>query len=385
MINCVLIKYGEIFIRGKNKGKFFKTLTSQIKGRLKTIEDANVLVKEGRILVFTSNYKLVIEKLKYISGIVSFSPCICITDKSIENLRAVCLAYFKNKYLEQCSFKVFATRSDKKYPLNSHEIAWDIGGYILNNTENLTVDVHNPNVVLKIEVRDNIYMYSENIKGVGGLPYGTSGKGLLLLSGGIDSPVAGFLMAKRGVEIEAIYFHSPPYTSESALLKVKDLAEKLAEHTGALKLHVVNFTEIQLYLNKNVRGDKITLLLKRTMLKISEKLSNQINSKALIVGDSIGQVASQTINSLYVIDNAVSTPILRPLVATDKDDIIKLARQIETYDISIRPFEDCCTIFVPKHPDLKPTKKLVDYIDNNLIEMDKLIEDALLNISVFIF
>ena len=260
--------------------------------------------------------------------------------------------------------------------MTSKEVAADIGGYVLERMENLKVDVHNPNVVLRVELRNDAYVFSKVIKTYGGLPVGSSGKGIALMSGGIDSPVAAWLMAKRGIAVECVYFHSPPYTSEWAKQKVEDLAERIACFTGEIKLHIIPFTEVQLYLLEHVPHDKLTIFLKRAMMKAAEEIAYKSNALALITGDSVGQVASQTLQGIHAINSVCTMPVLRPLAGMDKQEIVDLAKKIGTFDISIRPYEDCCTIFVAKHPETRPKTNIIEAIEKKLEELDNLIKKA---------
>ena len=281
------------------------------------------------------------------------------------------------------SFKVETKRSDKQFPMDSREVSADVGGFVLHGMNGLTVDVHNPDVTLMVELRNSAYVYSTLIKGFGGLPMGASGKATVLMSGGIDSPVAAFMTAKRGVEIEAVYFDSPPHTSERARQKVIDLAEKLSLYTGKFNLYVVPFTKVQHYLYNSVPPEKITIFLKRAMIKAAEKIALENNSLALVMGDSIGQVASQTMQAINAINSAAEElTILRPLCGFDKQEIVDLAKKIDTFEISIRPYEDCCTVFVPKHPETKPKKSIIEKIESNLTELDELINEACENKKV---
>ncbi len=371
--NVLLIKYGEIFIRGKNRYKFLDQLANII---LRRLGKGHRLIREQtRFVIEADDLDYAVNKLKNISGITSICIATKTDDLSIENLREISIEHMLRNY-SGVSYKVDTRRSNKKYPLDSVQISADIGGYILNNSESFSVNVKNPDVVLKVELRTCAYIYSKEIKGVSGLPYASSGKAVLLLSGGIDSPVAGYLMSLRGVECEAVYFNSPPYTSRNSVNKVKDLCEKLSEFTGEISLNIVNFTELMLYLKAKVPDDKLTIFLKRSMLRASEIIADRKNASALIVGDSVGQVASQTLKAITAIDSAVNIPILRPLCAYGKNDIINLAKEIETYEISIRPFNDCCTVFVPKHPDLTPKIETIQKINTELTELDELIQKA---------
>lgn len=380
MKNVMLVRYGEIALRGNNRGLYEKKLIYNIRKNLKRYGSFWIQKEQGRFLIETAedlDYDYFIPNIVNVFGVVGICPCIKAEGQDIETLREIALAHMLKLYGDKhISFKVETKRANKKYPVQSTEVSALVGGYILEHMPNLKVDVHNPDIILKIELRNHAYIYSEMIKGFGGLPVGSSGKGTLLISGGIDSPVAGFLTAKRGVEIEAVYFHSHPYTSNRAKEKAKDLAERLAFYTGGIKLYIVNFTDVQLELKENVPPEKLTTLLKRSMLKAGEKIASANRSMALITGDSIGQVASQTMESIFAIDSAVSFPILRPLAAMDKNEIIEIARKIGTYDISIRPYEDCCTIFVADHPETKPRRHIIESIESHVENLENLIEQA---------
>lgn len=390
MRNVLLVKYGEIAMRGKNRYLVENRLIHTIIKRLEPYEGYRVYKEQGRILVVNESgefdYDTVIPIVLKILGVTAVCPCIEFEDQSIESLRKHALIHFKEHFPEGgVSFKVVTKRSDKRYPLTGNEVSADVGGYILHNIDNLTVDVHNPQVKLMVELRNNAYVYSKVIKAKGGLPYGASGKATVLMSGGIDSPVAAFLVAKRGVEIEACYFDSPPYTSERAKQKVLDLAEQIAKYTGSLKLYVVPFTETQLKIYESTPPEKMTVLLKRAMLKASQKIAEKNNSHALVTGDSIGQVASQTMEAIMAIDSAATIPVLRPLCAMDKQEIVDVAVDIGTFDISIRPYEDCCTVFVAKHPETKPKRKIIEAIERKIDGLDELINSAVENSEIVEF
>lgn len=381
MRNVLLVKYGEIAMRGKNRYLIENRLIWTIIKRLESYHGYRVYKEQGRILVVNEegefDYETVIPIVLNILGVVAVCPGIEIEDQTIESLRKCALLHFKEHFPKGgVSFKVITKRSDKRYPMTGNEVSADVGGYILHNMDNLTVDVHNPDIKLMVELRNNAYIYSKLIKGHGGLPYGASGKATVLMSGGIDSPVAAFLTAKRGVEIEACYFDSPPYTSERAKQKVIDLAEQLAKYTGSLKLYIVPFTETQLKIYESTPPEKMTILLKRAMLKAAQKIAENNKSMALVTGDSIGQVASQTMEAIMAIDSAASIPVLRPLCAMDKQEIVDTAVDIGTYDISIRPYEDCCTVFVAKHPETKPKKSIIEAIEKKIEGLDELINKA---------
>lgn len=387
----MLVKYGEIALRGNNRYIFEDNIISTIKKRLKQINLRYDITREqGRILIESRDGDLDFDQVNPIMtkifGVIGICPCIKIQNKAIDEIKSAALNYIKSEYSnEAITFKVDTKRADKSYPIKSREASSLVGEYLLNNLQNLKVDVHNPDIILHIEIRNDVYIYSKTIECVGGLPISNSGKAILLLSGGIDSPVAGWLMAKRGVEIEAVYFHSPPYTSERAKQKVIDLAKIISTYTGKLKLYIVPFTDIQLYLKGCVPPEKLTLLLKRSMLKTAEIISYSSKAQALITGDSIGQVASQTMKSIESIDSAVNTTILRPLCGMDKQEIINLSQKIGTFKISTLPYEDCCTIFVAKHPETSPKRQIIESIERNMDNLDKMIAQAVDNIEVIEF
>ncbi len=388
MENILLVKYGEIAMRGKNRYLAENRLIGIIIKNLENSGNYKVYKEQGRLLIKCEtgkfDYDTVIPRVVNILGVVAVCPGIEIREKTMENIREVALNHMKECHSgKKLTFKVETKRSDKQFPLASREVSADIGGFVLNNMDNLTVDVHNPDVTLMVELRNSAYVYSSLINGFGGLPVGSSGKATVLMSGGIDSPVAAFMTAKRGVEIDAVYFDSPPHTSERARQKVIDLAEKLSLYTGKFSLYVVPFTEVQHYLYNNVPPEKITIFLKRAMIKSAEKIALENGSLALVTGDSIGQVASQTMQAINAINSAAEElTVLRPLCGFDKQEIVDLAKKIDTFEISIRPYEDCCTVFVPKHPETKPKKSIIEKIERNLTELENLIVKACENKKV---
>lgn len=389
MRNVLLVKYGEIAMRGKNRYLVENRLIRTIIKRLDDLKTYRVYKEQGRLLVVNEgdefDYDLVIDRVITVLGVTAVCPCVEIEDQSIENLRRVTLEHIKEQFPKgNITFKVETKRSDKRYPLTSREVSADVGGYVLNGMEGLKVDVHNPDVVLMVELRNNAYVYSKLIKAFGGLPIGASGKATVLMSGGIDSPVAAFQIAKRGVEIEAVYFDSPPYTSERAKQKVIDLAQRLAVFTGGVKLYIVPFTQPQLKIYESVPPEKMTIFLKRAMLMAGEMLAKKTGSLALVTGDSIGQVASQTMQAIDAINSAVEDmTVLRPLCAMDKQEIVDIARKIGTFDISIRPYEDCCTIFVAKHPETKPKKSIIENIQRQkLADLKQILQEAVENAEI---
>ena len=387
MFKAFLIKYAEIGLKGKNRYLFEDALISRINASLKPIGQFNVSKEQGRIFVECPDqydYKDAVDALKKVFGISSICPVVVLKDSSWDNLTKEVGEYVDAMYPDKnFTFKVHARRADKKYPRTSPEICADMGSYLLKKFPDLKVDVHKPQVDITIEIRTKTYIYSLDIPGLGGMPVGSNGKAMLLLSGGIDSPVAGYMIAKRGVSLAATYFHAPPYTSDRAKQKVVDLARKLAKYTGPIKLNVVNFTDIQLYIYEQCPHDELTIIMRRYMMVISERLAEQEDCLGLITGESIGQVASQTMHSLGVTNEASSMPVFRPLVAMDKKDIVDIAKEIDTYETSILPYEDCCTIFVAKHPVTKPRLKDIKRSETKLGDkIDQMLEEALRTVEV---
>jgi len=362
MKRVLLVKYGEIALRKGNRALFERKLADTIQ-RLINDKGIKVSREQGRLLVEDSRGDIdstyVIEKIRRIFGITAICISLKLDNAGIANLQEAALAVTKNNG----TFKVETKRADKNYPMESREVSATIGEFILNHCHNLKVDVHNPDTIIWVEIRTYAYVYTEIIKCEAGLPYGSTGKGILLLSGGIDSPVAGYMMARRGVEIIPVYFHSPPYTSERARDKVTDLMDRLCGFVGQSPLYIVPFTETQLYIYEHMPPAKLTLFLKRAMFRIASMIAEKEKAHCLITGDSVGQVASQTAHSIAAVDSASDLAVLRPLAAMDKQQIINIALQIGTFDISIRPFEDCCTVFVPKHPESKPNAGVVASIE----------------------
>ena len=384
MYKAFLIKYGEIGTKGKNRYLFEDALCRQIRRSLKKVDGTFTVTKEqGRIYVDTEgefDYEGAVEALKKVFGILWICPMLQIEDNGFDDLACKVNEYLKNVYgNEKKTFKVDARRARKNYPKNSMEINMDLGEKILDAyPEQFMVDVHKPDFYLNVEIRNKINIYSERIPGPGGMPVGTNGKATLLLSGGIDSPVAGYMIAKRGVIIDAVYFHAPPYTSDRAKQNVVDLAKLVADYSGPINLHVVNFTDIQLYIYEQCPHDELTIIMRRYMMKIAEYFALKEDSLGLITGESIGQVASQTMQSLAVTNEVCTLPVLRPLVGMDKQEIINISEKIGTYETSILPFEDCCTIFVAKHPVTKPNLKQIKKSELKLNEkIDELMQTAI--------
>ena len=384
-----LIKYAEIGVKGKNRYLFEDALVSNIAKSLKKSAEGDFRVhkEDGRIYVdalSSYDYDEVIYALTHVFGIVGVCPMVQVEDEGFEDLKAKVIAYMDEMYPDKnITFKVNARRARKNYPLDSMTINCDMGEAILNAFPEIKVDVRNPKVMLNIEIRKHINIYSEIIPGPGGMPVGTAGKAMLLLSGGIDSPVAGYMIAKRGVELEAVYFHTPPYTSERAKQKVVDLAEKVAAYAGNMKLNVVNFTDIQMYIYEQCPHEQLTIIMKRVMYKIAEKLAKQNGALGLVTGESIGQVSSQTMQSLMVIDENTDMPVYRPVIAFDKQEIVDISLKIDTYDISTQPYEDCCTTFVAKHPVTKPNLNVIKHSELKLADrIDEMIEEAVRTVEV---
>lgn len=385
-----LIKYGEIGIKGKNRYLFEDALMRQIRFALRDVEGTFKVSKaQGRIYVDWEgdyDYDEAIECLQRVFGIVGICPVIHVEDKGFEELKKEVVSYMDRMYPDKkITFKVESRRGKKSYPKRSMEINCDLGEAILNAFPEIRVDVHKPDVLLNIEVRDEIYIYSEIIPGPGGMPVGTNGKAMLLLSGGIDSPVAGYMVSKRGVGLEATYFHAPPYTSERAKQKVIDLAKLVSRYSGPIKLHVVNFTDIQLYIYDKCPHDELTIIMRRYMMRIAEHFARENDCLGLITGESIGQVASQTMQSLAATNDVCTMPVYRPLIGFDKQEIVEVSEKIDTYETSILPFEDCCTIFVAKHPVTKPNIGKIRKSEERLNEkIDELMKEAIETTEVIV-
>ena len=379
-----LIKYAEIAIKGKNRYVFEDALIKQMKYALKGVEgDFEVSKTQGRVHVeclSDYDYDEVVEALSRVFGITGICPVVHVSDEGFDKLAEDVIRYIDDEYPDKnITFKVNCRRARKNYPMDSQEVNAAMGEKILDAFSEMKVDVHDPQVLLTIEIRDdNIYIYSKVIPGPGGMPVGTGGKAMLLLSGGIDSPVAGYMIAKRGVKIDAVYFHAPPYTSERAKQKVVDLAKQVAKYSGPINLHVINFTDIQLEIYEKCPHDELTIIMRRYMMKIAEDIAKKTDCLALITGESLGQVASQTMQSLAATNEVCTLPVFRPLIGFDKNEIIKISEKIDTYETSILPYEDCCTIFVAKHPVTKPNVNIIKRSELKLLEtIDELYAKAI--------
>ncbi len=384
MVRAFLIKYAEIGIKGKNRYVFENALVRRVRERLSRCQGEFLVEKEqGRIYVEATTTDFdqdeVLDGLTHVFGIAHICPVVLVEDKTFSHVCEELVAHMKEELGDKpFTFKVFAKRSDKSYEMESPEICVEAGAYIIDHMPAAKVDVHHPQVKVYVEIRQRAYVYVTSIKGPGGMPVGTSDRAMLLLSGGIDSPVAGYMMAKRGVKIEAVYFHAPPYTSERAKQKVIDLARLVSEYAGEIKLHVVNFTDIQLYIYDQCPHDELTILMRRYMMRIAEAIARERHCLSLITGESVGQVASQTMQSLAATDAVCQMPVFRPLIAFDKNEIIEIAERIDTFETSIQPFEDCCTIFVAKHPVTKPDIEKMEESEQRLVEkIDEMVKKAI--------
>ena len=378
-----LIKYAEIGTKGKNRFMFEDALIKQIRFALREVDGSFEVTKEsGRIYVTAEgdyDYDDTIEALKRVFGIADICPMVQIDDRDYENLKKHVVEYMDKVYPDKnLTFKVVARRGDKRYPVSSDQINRDMGEAILEAFPQMRVDVHNPDGLRRVEIRQKVNIFSLMIPGPGGMPVGTNGKAMLLLSGGIDSPVAGYMIAKRGVKIDAVYFHAPPYTSDRAKQKVVDLAKLVARYSGPMDLHVVNFTDIQLYIYEKCPHEELTIIMRRYMMRIAQAIAEKNGAIGLITGESIGQVASQTLQSLAATNEVCTMPVYRPVIGFDKQEIVDVSEKIGTYETSIQPFEDCCTIFVAKHPVTKPNINVIRNSERHLEEkIDELVKTAL--------
>lgn len=378
-----LLKYGEIGIKGKNRYLFEDALVRQVRRVLEPVDgEFQVYKSQARIYVDCEgdyDYEDAVEHLKRVFGLVGICPVVRLEDQGFDQLKKDVVAYMDEMYPDKkFTFKVESRRAKKSYPMNSMEISRDLGEAILEAFPEIRVDVHHPDVQVNIEVRNQIYVYSQIIPGAGGMPVGTNGKAMLLLSGGIDSPVAGYMISKRGVGLEATYFHAPPYTSERAKQKVVDLAKIVSRYAGPIRLHVVNFTDIQLYIYDQCPHDELTIIMRRYMMRIAEHFARKDGCLGLITGESIGQVASQTMQSLAATNDVCTLPVYRPVIGYDKQEIVNISEKIGTFETSIQPFEDCCTIFVAKHPVTKPNLDVIRRSEEKLAEkIDELVKEAI--------
>lgn len=379
MKEIILIKNGELALKGLNRRTFEDMLVKNLRRRLETVGKFKFTIAQSTIVAEPENDGIdldeAVERISKVFGIAGFSRAAAV-EKDMEVILRSAEEYLAPQLLTVRSFKVEAKRSDKKFPLQSPEICRETGGYLLRKFPHLEVDVHNPDMVVTVEIRDNYaYIHGKQIRGAGGMPTGSAGKAALLISGGIDSPVAGYMMAKRGLELMAVHFASPPYTSERAEQKVHSLLRQVSKYSGRIALWVVPFTETQEMIKDNCPEEIFTVIMRRMMMRVAQIIAAKQNAGALITGESVGQVASQTMPAIACTDNVCEMPVFRPLIGMDKDEVVAISRKIETFDISILPYEDCCTVFTPKHPKTRPT---VDYVQEceKALEVDRLVNEA---------
>ena len=376
-----MIKYAEIGTKGKNRYIFEDILCKNINRKLKNYGDFYIRKEQGRIFVECKSdydYEDVVGALGKVFGIVGICPVVVEENTEFENLKQKVIDYVDRAYdHKNFTFKVFTRRNEKSYPMTSMEVSAELGHFLLEAYPGLSVDVHSPQEIINVEIRKVAYIYSITIPGPGGLPVGTNGKGMALLSGGIDSPVAAYMIAKRGVVVEAVYFHAPPFTSERAKQKVIDLACLVADYAGAIKLHVVNFADVQMAIYDNCPHEELTIIMKRYMIKIAEELAEKNDCQCTITGESIGQVSSQTVFSLNVINQVSTMPVFRPCIGMDKQEIVDISEKIGTYETSILPYEDCCTVFTPKHPKTRPHLDDVIKAEQKIPNLDSMLQKAL--------
>lgn len=385
MNEVILIKTGEIVLKGLNRRTFEDILIKTIRYRLKDLGEFKIKNAQSTIYVSAKDENIdldeVSNRIGKIFGITAYSRA-CVTEKNIDEIKNAVVEYLENQINNAKTFKVNAKRSDKKFSMNSPEICTEVGGFVLEKFPHITVDVHNPDLIITVEVRDyGAYIRGGTLRGAGGIPIGTGGKAAILISGGIDSPVAAWTMAKRGIELTAVHFASPPYTSQRAEEKVVSLLEKVSEYSGRMKMFTVPFTRIQEEIQAKCPEELFTIIMRRFMMTIAERIAKNNDCSALITGESLGQVASQTIGAIACTDNAASMPVFRPLIGMDKEEIITIARKIDTFDISIQPYEDCCTVFTPKHPRTKPVLKYVKEAES-LLDCENLINEAIENVKI---
>ena len=384
MKEIILIKNGELVLKGLNRNTFEDVLIKNMKRALRELGEFKFTKSQSTIMVESLNdadLDDAVEILKRVFGIAALSRA-AVAEKDMESIRKTALSYLAEELEGAKTFKVEAKRSDKKFPLKSPEICRELGGFILSKFHHLKVDVHNPDVTVTVEVRDNYaFVRGNNIKGAGGMPVSTSGRAAVLISGGIDSPVAAYMMTKRGIELVAVHFASPPYTTELAELKVMELLHKVAKYSGPITTYVVPFTRLQEEIRDNCPEEYFTIIMRRYMMRISQALAEHQNCSALITGESVGQVASQTIYALACTDAVTDMPVFRPCIGMDKDEIIAISRKIDTFETSIQPYEDCCTVFTPKHPRTRAKLEDVVAAEQGITNGDELIAQAIENVK----
>lgn len=378
--DIILLKYGEISLKGLNRPMFEKQLLANVAKALAPLGKFSIRKSQSTVYVEPLgddiNMQAATERLSKVFGIVNICPA-AKCQKTIEDIERTTLECLSQIDLNGKTFKVEAKREDKQFPMNSPQLCRHMGAVILKNTEGLSVDVHNPDILVQIEIRKEAFIFTQKVSGAGGMPVGTAGRAALLLSGGIDSPVAGWMISKRGVVLDAVHFHSHPYTSDRAKEKVIELAKIMTQYTGPIRLHIVPFTDIQLDIIDKCPKNYLTIIMRRLMMRIAEKIARESGAMALITGESIGQVASQTMESLVVTDNAVDMPVFRPCIGMDKEEIVTISKKIDTYETSILPYEDCCTIFVPKHPKTKPSISEIQEAEKLLTDPEGMMEKAI--------
>ena len=385
MKEIILVKNGELALKGLNRSSFEDKLIKNIKHRISDLGHFEFTKSQSTIMVDPLEEDIdldeAVDRISKVFGIAALSRA-CVCEKNFEDIKKTAEEYLREQLEDAQTFKVEAKRSDKKFPMKSPEICRETGGYLLSKFNHLKVDVHNPDIIVTVEVRDKYaFVRGNNIKGAGGMPTGTSGRAAILISGGIDSPVAAYMMAKRGIELCAVHFASPPYTSELAEMKVMELLKRVAKYSGVITTFVVPFTKIQEAIRDLCPEEFFTIIMRRVMMMISEKIALEQNCSALITGESVGQVASQTIYALGCTDCAVDMPVFRPCIGMDKEEIIKISRKIDTFETSIQPYEDCCTVFTPKHPKTKPHIDDVIAAEKNIECLDELISDSINNVK----
>lgn len=378
--DIILLKYGEISLKGLNRPMFEKQLLANVAKALAPLGKFSIRKSQSTVYVEPLgddiDMQAATERLSKVFGIVNICPA-AKCQKTIEDIERTTLECLSQIDLNGKTFKVEAKREDKQFPMNSPQLCRHMGAVILKNTEGLSVNVHNPDILVQIEIRKEAFIFTQKVSGAGGMPVGTAGRAALLLSGGIDSPVAGWMISKRGVVLDAVHFHSHPYTSDRAKEKVIELAKIMTQYTGPIRLHIVPFTDIQLDIIDKCPKNYLTIIMRRLMMRIAEKIARESGAMALITGESIGQVASQTMESLVVTDNAVDMPVFRPCIGMDKEEIVTISKKIDTYETSILPYEDCCTIFVPKHPKTKPSISEIQEAEKLLTDPEGMMEKAI--------
>ena len=386
MQEIILAKYGEIILKGGNRPKFEKMLLDNIKNALKNVADFKISIRQATVYVEdfdADKTDIIVERMSKVFGLVSITRA-AVSDKTMDAIKETAMEYLGQDLDKPAKFKVEAKRSDKTFPLNSLEICIELGGWLDDKFQNIECDVHNPDITVKVEARDvaaYIYIDEKKVRGQGGMPIGSGSKATLLLSGGIDSPVAGYMIAKRGVTIDAVNFFSFPYTSDRAKEKVISLAKILAQYTSKINLYIVPFTDIQLQIRDNCPEEHMPLIMRRFMMRITEKIARKNGAKALVTGECVGQVASQTLSALDVTNAVIDMPVLQPLIGMDKIEVIRRAEEIGTYETSILPYEDCCTVFTPKHPTINPKRSTIERTES-VLDIERLEEEAIKGIEL---